>query len=124
MDFRKAVEKRREVFPVYGLGIFMLLAGLSKFVILDLWLGYEPRFLVELFPATARQLTMLGGVFEASLGMALISGRKTFYVSMATAAYLFAITLQLMSFGLWDLAIRDFGLTLYAVSIAVLCWYG
>ncbi|MFT4893064.1 MAG: putative membrane protein YphA (DoxX/SURF4 family) [Candidatus Nanohaloarchaea archaeon] len=119
MDFRKTLEKRQEMFPVYGLGIFMLVAGLSKFVILDLWLGYEPRFLVELVPLTARQLTMFGGLFEASLGLALLSGRKTFYVSLGVAVYLFAITLQLVSFGLWDLAIRDFGLTLYALSVAV-----
>jgi uncharacterized membrane protein YphA (DoxX/SURF4 family) len=119
MELKQKLEDHREMIPAYGLGIFMLVAGLSKFVILDLWLGYEPRFLVELLPATARQLTMLGGLFEASLGLALLSGRKTFYVSLGVAVYLFAITLQLVSFGLWDLAIRDFGLTLYALSVAV-----
>jgi uncharacterized membrane protein YphA (DoxX/SURF4 family) len=119
MELKQKLEDHREMIPAYGLGVFMLVAGLSKFVILDLWLGYEPRFLVELVPLTARQLTMLGGLFEASLGLALLSGRKTFHVSLVVAVYLFLITLQLASFRLWDLAVRDFGLMLYALSIAV-----
>lgn len=120
MDFRETLNERKEMLPAYGLGVFMLVAGISKFVILDVWLGYEPRFLVELLPATARQLTMMGGLFEASLGFALLSGRKTFYIASVTALYLATITFQLINFGLWDLVIRDFGLILYALSVAFL----
>jgi hypothetical protein len=122
MELKELFELNKDMIPAYGLGVFMIVAGLSKFVVLDLWLGYEPRFLVELVPLTARQLTMMGGLFEMVLGFALLSGRKTFYVASVTALYLAAITLQLVSFGLWDLAIRDFGLTLYALSVAFLSY--
>ena len=104
---------------MYGLGIFMLIAGLSKFVILDFWLGFEPQFIVQLMPLTAEQLTQLGGVFEATLGLVLISGKKTFYAAILTSLWLLTITLQVASLGLWDLAIRDFGLMLYALNIVV-----
>jgi hypothetical protein len=120
MELGKFVENWKERVPVYGLAIFMLIAGLSKFVALDLWIGYEPRFLVELLPLTARQLTLAGGGFEAVLGLALLTGRKTFYTASLTAIYLFSITVQLINLGLYDLAIRDFGLTLYAMSVAIL----
>lgn len=123
MKLADLLESRREKIPAYGLGVFILAAGLSKFVILDFWLGYEPRFIVDLIPATARQLTLLGGVFETFLGLALLSGRKTFYVATGTAIYLTGITIQLVNLGLWDLAIRDFGLTLYALSVAILYRY-
>jgi hypothetical protein len=108
----------KENIPAYSLGSFMIVAGLSKFVIIDFWLGYEPRFLIDLLPATGRQLTMIGGLFEVALGALLLSGEKTFYIALGTSIYLAAITLQLANLGLWDLAIRDFGLTLFALTVA------
>jgi len=120
MEFRKLLESRKEKFPVYGLSAFMLVAGLSKFVALGLWIGYEPRFLVQILPLTARQLTLMGGGFEAVLGLALLTGRRTFYTASLTAIYLFGISVQMINLGLYDLAIRDSGLTLYAASVAVL----
>lgn len=120
MSIQEKIVEKRDQLPVYGLGIFMLVAGLSKFVILDFWLGYEPQFIVDLLPMTARQLTLVGGVFETVLGVLLISGKRTFYVASVTSLWLLIITVQMARFGLWDLAIRDLGLTLYAVSIALM----
>lgn len=96
----------------------MLIAGLSKFVILDFWLGYEPRFVVEVLPIAAKQLTLLGGFFEAALGILLLSGRKTFYTAFVTFSWLLMITLQMINLGFWDLAVRDLGLTFYAFNTA------
>jgi len=119
MRLQKEIAERKDRLPVYGLGIFMVVAGLSKFLILDFWLGYEPQFLVGFLPMTARQITLFGGVFEAALGALLLSGKRTFYSASVTSLWLLAITFQVMRFGLWDLAIRDLGLTFYALTVAV-----
>ncbi len=120
MIIQEKIINRKKQLPVYGLGLFMVVAGLSKFLIIDFWLGYEPQFIVDLLPMTARQLTLMGGVFEAVLGILLISGKRTFHIASMTSLWLLVITIQMVRFGLWDLAIRDFGLTLYATSIAIM----
>lgn len=120
MNLEEKLAEHREQLPIHGLGVFILVAGLSKFVIPDFWLGYEPQFIVELLPLTARQLTLAGGGLEALLGLVLLSGRKTFEAASLTAVWLSAITLQVARLGLWDLAIRDLGLVFYAASVALM----
>lgn len=105
-----------EDFPAIGLGILLLLAGASKFFILEYWTGYEPQILLML-PFTAEQLVLLGGLFEATLGALLIAGRKAREVSLAVSVYLMLIALQLANLRMWDLAIRDLGLVFYALSV-------
>lgn len=119
MRVKEEIFRRKDRLQTYGLGIFMVVVGLSKFLILDFWTGYEPQFLVELLPMTARQLTLFGGVFEATLGALLLSGKRTFYVASVNSLWLLAITFQMVNFGLWDLAIRDLGLTFYALTVAI-----
>jgi uncharacterized membrane protein YphA (DoxX/SURF4 family) len=109
-----------EMLPRAGLGSVMLAAGVSKFVIPSYWSGYEPQLLIEILPATARQLMLIGGVLELSLGTLLISGRKTCETALLTAAWLSAITLQLASMEFWALAIRDTGLVFYALTVYML----
>lgn len=118
MNVQKEIAERKDKLPVYGLGLFMLVAGLSKFLILDFWIGYEPQFIIDLLPATARQLTLIGGVFEAGLGVLLLSGKRTFHVASIISLWLLVITFRMAELGLWDLAIRDLGLTFYSLSIA------
>lgn len=119
MNLKEEIAGKKDRLPTYGLGIFMVVVGLSKFLILDFWVGYEPQFLVELLPMTARQLTLFGGIFEATLGASLLSGKRTFYAASVTSLWILSITFQMMRFGLWDLAIRDLGLTFYALTVAV-----
>lgn len=119
MSVQEKIAERKNKLPVYGLGIFMLIAGLSKFLILDFWMGYEPQFVIDLLPATARQLTLIGGIFEAVLGALLLSGKRTFHTASIISLWLLIITFRMVEIGLWDLAIRDLGLTFYALSIAV-----
>lgn len=119
MNAKEEIARRKDQLPTYGLGIFMLIVGLSKFLILDFWVGYEPQFLVELLPITARQITTFGGVFEAALGALLLSGKRAFYAASITSLWLLIITVQMARLGLWDLAIRDLGLTFYALTVAV-----
>jgi uncharacterized membrane protein len=119
VEIKEKILEKKEELPIIGLGIFMFAAGISKFLILQYWTGYEPQILVNALPLTAETLTLLGGVFEALLGLWLLTQKKTFYASSLTTLWLLAITVQVSRLGLWDLAIRDLGLTLYALSVAV-----
>jgi len=119
MSVQEKIVERKDKLPVYGLSMFMLIAGISKFLILDFWIGYEPQFIIDLLPATARQLTLIGGVFEAVLGALLLSRKRTFHTASIISLWLWIITFRMAELGLWDLAIRDLGLTFYALSIAV-----
>jgi hypothetical protein len=118
MDLSEEIAKRRDRLPVYGLGMFLVIAGLSKFLILDFWLGYEPQFIIEILPATVQQLVLAGGVFEAVLGTLLLSGKRTFHLAVLVSLWFLVITFQMVKLGFWDLAIRDLGLTFYALSVA------
>ncbi len=103
--------------PAKLLGVFMIVAGLSKLFILEYWTGYEPKIILQLVPLSAENLVLLGGLFEAFLGLGLVYGRKTKYFAGLTAFWLSIITLQVARLGIWDLAVRDFGLVLFAVSV-------
>lgn len=120
VELKEKILEKREELPMIGLGIFMLTAGISKFFIIQYWTGYEPQILVKALPLTAETMTLLGGVFEALLGLWLLTQKKTFYASSLTTLWLLAITVQVSRLGLWDLAIRDLGLTLYALSISLM----
>jgi hypothetical protein len=109
-----------EKFPVIGLGVFILIAGASKFIIPEYWTGYEPRILLETVPLAAEQFILLGGAFESFLGLMLITRKKASAASLITAFWLSAILIQLIRLQLWDLAIRDLGLTFYAFSVYIL----
>lgn len=103
--------------PYYLLGIFFIIAGLSKFVILEFWTGFEPAIIVDTLPFTADQLTKAGGVFETLIGISLLLRRKTLYITGIAALWLTAITIQVGRLGMWGLVIRDLGLVFYAFSL-------
>lgn len=105
--------------PSYLLGIFFLVAGLSKLVILEYWTGYEPAILVNLLPLTSDQFTLAGGIFEALIGFGLLLERKKIHMTAIATLWLTAITLQVARIGLWDLAIRDIGLVFFAISVMI-----
>lgn len=118
MKLDQEIFERRDL-PIYLLGIFFLIAGLSKFVILEYWTGYEPAILVNVMPFTADQLTLAGGVFEALIGVGLVLKRKKRYMTAIATLWLTGITVQVTRIGLYDLAIRDLGLMFFAISALV-----
>lgn len=114
MDFKNEI---LENLPAYGLAAVMLLAGLSKFAMPSLWTGFEPQIIVETVGLTARQLMYAGGVFEALLGIVIIYEKTRSKAALATAIWLSAITLRTVQLGAYSIAIRDFGLVMYAVTV-------
>lgn len=117
MDLVGKIAEYQWEIQVYGFALFLFIAGASKFVVLDYWLGYEPQFIVQLIPLTAGQLTQLGGLFELILGLGIAFTNKKFYFASAATIWLSGITLQMLNLGFWDLMVRDLGLTLYGLTV-------
>lgn len=96
----------------YGVGIVFLILGIMQLVDPAGWIGYVPGFV----PGDARTIILLNGVLDSLVGLALLIG---FYVRIAAiigALHLLGITFSL---GWNDLAVRDFGLALATLSVAL-----
>jgi uncharacterized membrane protein len=116
---QKVLEKKDRA-PIVLLGLFFMIAGLSKFVMLDLWLGFEPAIIINTLPLASEQITLAGGVLETFLGTGLIFGRRNIIFAGLATLWMAAITAQVTRMELYDLAIRDIGLTFYALSVFLL----
>lgn len=111
--------QHRNTIGRHGLALLFLLAGGTKFVMPGLWQGYEPQMIVSLLPLTAEHLMLLGGVFELLLAVGLLFRRTALHASIISTFWLLGVTVQVTRLGLHDLAIRDLGLTFYALYVAL-----
>jgi uncharacterized membrane protein len=102
----------------YGLATVMALAGLSKFLLPELWVGYEPRLIVNLLPLTAEQLMYAGGFVEAAMGASLFLEYRVRATASLVCLWLLAITASVASMQLWTIALRDLGLLVLAYAVA------
>lgn len=107
-----------ELLGVIGLGLVALLAGITKFTHPAFWQGYEPAVIRSALTDLGLDPLQVFGVLEAGLGLALVAGRR-WYITVAAFLWLLAITVQVASLGLWDIAIRDLGLTFYAATVTL-----
>ena len=104
----------------FGFTIAPILAGLDKFfnLLVD-WEKYLPSFATNLFGGNGHALMMVVGVIEivAGIGVAL----KPRIFSYVVAAWLWVIILNLLLIpGYFDIALRDFGLSLGALALGQL----
>ncbi len=103
---------------LYGLALVFLLAGLSKFVMPELWSGFIPRWLYQSLPLMESHLSYGAAVFEVAAGALLALRWKPRLVASAMAVWLAGITVTVASMQLWTIALRDFGLTALAYKVA------
>ncbi len=101
----------------FGFTVAPILAGLDKFfhLLVD-WDKYVPAFVNGLTGGHAHQLMLAVGVIEivAGIGVAL----KPRLFSYVVAAWLWVIILNLLLIpGYFDIALRDFGLSLGALAL-------
>jgi hypothetical protein len=92
--------------------------GLDKFfdVMVD-WSSYLAPWLDDLLPGSADQFMYVVGVTEIVAG--LVVALKPRYGGYLVAAWLAGIILNLLTFsGFYDIALRDFGLMLGALTLA------
>ena len=101
-----------------GIGLMATLAGLDKFFnVLTNWEHYLAPWIVRLIPLTAHQAMLVVGVIEIVAGLAVAI--KPRYAAYIVAAWLAGIVINLFSYpGFYDIALRDFGLMLAALTLA------
>jgi len=92
--------------------------GIDKFfnVLVD-WPGYLAPWINDIAPGTAQQFMYFVGVTEIIAGLAV--ALKPRYGAYIVAAWLAGIVVNLFSYsGFYDIALRDFGLMLAALTLA------
>lgn len=96
--------------------------GIDKFFdVMVGWEQYLAPWINDIIPGDAGDAMHLVGVVEIVAGLAVAV--KPRYGAPLVAAWLFGIVVNLLSYsGYYDIALRDFGLMLGALTLARLAW--
>jgi hypothetical protein len=95
--------------------------GLDKFaeVLTDNWEGYLAPWVNDIVPGTAHQAMLAVGVIEIIAGIAVAVVPR--YGALLVVGWLAGIIVNLVSIGdFYDIALRDFGLLVAALALAIL----
>lgn len=101
-----------------GFTVAPIVAGLDKFFhFLVNWDQYLPSFINNLTGGHGHQLMLVAGVIEIVAGIGVALKPKIF--AYVVAAWLLMIVVNLLMIpGYFDVALRDFGLSLGALALA------
>ena len=101
-----------------GFTVLPIVFGVDKFTnVLVPWESYLAPWIVDLSPLTAYQTMLAVGAIEIAAGIAVAI--KPRYAAYVVAAWLAGIIINLVSYpGFYDVALRDFGLLLAALTLA------
>ena len=101
-----------------GFTVAPIVAGLDKFFnLLVNWEQYLPSFVNRLTGGHGHQLMLLVGVIEIVAGIGVFLKPKIF--AYVVSAWLLLIVINLLMIpGYYDVALRDFGLSLGALALA------
>ena len=96
--------------------------GLDKFAnLLTEWPGYLAPWINDIAPGTGQQFMYFVGATEILAGV--IVALKPRYGAYVVAGWLAGIIFNLLTYsGFYDIALRDFGLMLGALTLARLAW--
>jgi len=125
-DRMSGVGERMRADPAYqgflllriGFTVAPILFGLDKFtnVLVD-WTQYLAPWINDIIPGSASTAMYLVGVIEITAGV--IVALKPRYGAYLVAAWLAGIIVNLLTYsGYYDIALRDFGLMLAALTLA------
>jgi hypothetical protein len=95
--------------------------GLDKFaeVLTDNWEGYLAPWVNDIVPGSAHQAMLAVGIIEIIAGIAVAVVPR--YGALLVAGWLAGIIVNLVSIGdFYDIALRDFGLLVAALALAIL----
>ncbi|OBI76193.1 DoxX family protein [Mycobacterium sp. E740] len=100
-----------------GFTVLPIVMGLDKFTnLLTDWEGYLAPWIVDISPFTAHQTMLIVGVIEIVAGVAVAV--KPRYAAYVVALWLAGIIVNLVTYsGFYDIALRDFGLLLGALTL-------
>ena len=101
-----------------GIGLMALLAGLDKFFnLLADWESYLSPLVAGLVLLSPSTLLAVVGVVEMAVGVMVLT-RWTRLGALLAAAWLVLIALQLVTMGLFDVAVRDLAMAVGAYTLA------
>ncbi|MGV0604488.1 DoxX family protein [Mycolicibacterium sp. XJ1904] len=100
-----------------GFSVLPIVMGLDKFTnVLTDWEGYLAPWIVDISPLTAHQTMLVVGVVEIVAGIAVAV--KPRFAAYVVALWLAGIIVNLVTYpGFYDVALRDFGLLLGALTL-------
>ncbi|BBX02032.1 hypothetical protein BST36_28375 [Mycolicibacterium moriokaense] len=103
-----------------GFTVLPIVMGLDKFTNkLVNWESYLAPWIVDASPIGAHQIMLIIGVIEILAGVAVAI--KPRYAAYVVAAWLAGIIINLLTYpGFYDVALRDFGLLLGALTLGAL----
>ncbi|MDP3951926.1 hypothetical protein [Microbacterium sp.] len=97
--------------------------GVDKFtrILIDDWSVYLAPWVNDIVPGSAHQAMLAVGVIEIVAGVVVAILPR--FGSLLVAGWLAGIILNLVTMGeFYDVALRDFGLLVAALSLAALAW--
>jgi len=101
-------------------GLVPLLAGLDKFLnLLTDWPKYLSPWMADLLPVSAQTFMYAVGIIEIAVGLMVLT-RWTRIGAWIAAAWLVLIALNLVTMGLFDIAVRDLAMAVGAYTLAKL----
>ncbi|MGV9863655.1 hypothetical protein [Rhodococcus koreensis] len=105
-----------------GFTVLPIAMGLDKFTnVLTTWEDYLAPWIVDLSPLDAHDTMLVVGVIEIVAGIAVAI--KPRYAAYIVAAWLAGIVINLLTYpGFYDIALRDFGLMLGALTLGRLAY--
>jgi hypothetical protein len=99
-------------------GLVPLLAGLDKFFnLLTDWPKYLSPMVADLLPMSAQSFMYAVGIIEILVGL-LVLTRWTRLGAWIAAAWLVLIAVNLVTLGLFDIAVRDVAMAVGAYTLA------
>ncbi|PYI69617.1 hypothetical protein CVV68_00440 [Arthrobacter livingstonensis] len=120
--------QRAKAEPAYGAFLMLwigfiaipLIMGLDKFTnVLTNWVDYLAPWIADISPLSAHGTMMAIGVVEIIAAIAMILRPR--YAAFVVALWLAGIIVNLLTYsGFYDVALRDFGLLVAALALAVL----
>jgi len=97
-----------------GLALVLLWFGIDEIANPKNWFGFIPSWLTTSPTFNIENLIILNGILEIIVGVLLLIGFYTRIVAFIAALHLLFITIIV---GYNEIGVRDFGLTLMAVSL-------
>src|SRR5689334_22227547 len=119
-DNTTAASPSRQAFQIlrFGFTVAPIVAGLDKFFhLLVNWDQYLPPMVNNLTGGHGHQLMLAVGVIEIVAGLG-VAFKPRFFAYVVSAWLLLIVVNLLMIPGYFDVALRDFGLSLAALALA------
>lgn len=101
----------------FGLAIVFLWFGYSQMTDGASWIAWVPAWTERIFGIAPEMVVLLNGAFEVIAGTFIVLNLYTRWVALALAAHLAVITFEI---GLDPTGVRDFGLTMATLALALL----